>query len=183
MRFPRAGETVLPPVIVVAKSPSGRVAYAGPMTERKPTAAFESHDAFESAEGDVYEVETATFEATVHAGGSRCHVTCELPTLDAAVEGEDVADVVEEGWYETLERRLAEIRGVTSATVADPDLSRSGERVVVETSLEGTADPAGDALAVVNYVEGTWFQGVIPGYDYVEAVESVRERARQRGRT
>jgi hypothetical protein len=38
---------------------------------------------------------------------------------------------------------------------------------------------ADDALALVNYVEGTWFQGVVPGYDYVEKVQSMREQAAQ----
>jgi hypothetical protein len=36
-----------------------------------------------------------------------------------------------------------------------------------------------DAAAFINYVEGTYVQGIIPGYDYREPVARLLDRARQ----
>ncbi|MFB6120459.1 MAG: DUF5813 family protein [Halobacteriaceae archaeon] len=142
--------------------------------------ALATADEFEAADG-TYRVTTAEFEARVDPESDRWTVVCEVPAIEAAVEGE-VGDAVAEGWFETLERRLDGVTGVTRTDeVATPDVRREGETVVVETSFAPGNDPAEEALAVVNYVEGTWFQGLIPGYDYVEAVAAMRQRARRHG--
>jgi len=153
-------------------------------------AALAADDAFEreSDEADDgeggYRVTTATFDATVVPGPDRYRVVVEAPTIGAAVVGEEVADVVVEGWYETLERRLSALGDVTTTDdVAEPTVRRAGETVVVEVTYDPSADAAGDALALVNFVEGTWFQGLIPGYAYEERVAAAREAARQRGGT
>ncbi|MFW5938219.1 MAG: DUF5813 family protein, partial [Halanaeroarchaeum sp.] len=36
-----------------------------------------------------------------------------------------------------------------------------------------------DVVAVVSFVEGTLMQGIIPGYDYEERIQRLRERARE----
>jgi hypothetical protein len=134
-----------------------------------------------AAEDDRYRATTATFDAWV-TPGDRWRVVVEVPTLDAAVAEESVADVVEDGWFETLERRLADVTGVTRTDdVTPPTVERRAETVVVETAFAPGGDPAAEALALVNFVEGTWFQGVVPGYDYVEEVAAMRESARRRG--
>jgi hypothetical protein len=142
--------------------------------------ALDAAEDFAAADGG-YRVTTATFEARVTAGESRWTVVVEVPTIGAAVEG-TVGEAVAEGWYETLGRRLAGVTGVTrSDDVAAPAVEREGDVVAVETTFVPGADPASTALAIVNYVEGTWFQGLIPGYDYVERVAAVRRDARRRG--
>ena len=139
---------------------------------------FETHRGFER-DGEEYVAVGATFEATATPGDPvRVRVT--VPTLDAAVVGETVADVVEDDWFRTFEARLDGLDGVTRGTTGDPVSRRAGRSIVVEVTVEGDA-PADDALALVNFVEGTWFQGVIPGYDYREDVQAVREQAHQRG--
>jgi hypothetical protein len=149
------------------------------MTERA-TRALEFADDFERTD-DGFEATHATFETTVGVGGDGCRVVVVLPTLDAAVVEESVPDVIEDGWFETLERRLDGVEGVTgSADVTEPTIERGEDAVVVEVGFSG-GDAAAAAKAVVNYVEGTWFEGVIPGYDYVETVQSVREQAHQQG--
>lgn len=140
--------------------------------------AFERHHDFEGEDGE-YAVTTAQFEATVTAG-ERYHLRAELPTLDAVVVGESVADVVEEGWFDTFRRRVADLSGVTTGSVESPTVSLADRTVVVETTFDAT-EPAEDALALVNSIEGTWFQGVVPGYDYRGDVQAMRERAHQRG--
>lgn len=127
-------------------------------------------------------VTTATFDAYVAVGATSVTVTVELPTLDAAVVGETVADVVEDGWFDTFRRRVVDVDGITPAEIDEPTVERRGETVIVETSVsvrDGHA--AGDALAFVNFVEGTWFGGIVPGYDYEERVRSVREAASETG--
>ena len=131
----------------------------------------------------------AEFEPTTNDWGARAVVADEtvelavtVPTLSAVVN-EPVADVVEDGWYDTFERRVVDADSVTLADdVTVTDVSRADGDVTVElTMTPRTGKAADDALALVNYVEGTWFEGVIPGYDYVEQVQSMRNRAAQNG--
>ena len=158
------------------------------MTEESVERAFREHPDFEKTDEGEFETPEKTFPGVVtasdEAGGDDAHsyeVEVRAPMLDAVVEGEEVARVVEDGWFETLELRLDDAHTVASADAEPPEVEREGEEVVVTTALE-TADPdraAEDALAIVEYVEGTWVQGIIPGYDYREPAASLRERARQ----
>jgi hypothetical protein len=157
--------------------------------------AFRDHGAFEAAEEDEDRfVATSTpFEAAVdpapaEGGEISFEVVVRVPMLNEVTE-DDVAPVVEEGWYETLERRLDGIGGGVLSSDTDPDPT------VTETVHEGTRsaefraafadiDPnrgVNDAAALVDFVEGTFVQGVIPGYDYTDPVESLLEQARQTG--
>jgi hypothetical protein len=151
-------------------------------------AEFEDHGRFTRA-ADQREATDAAFEPTtndwdaravVDDGGVELSVT--VPTLSAVVN-EPVADVVEDGWYDTFERRVVDADSVTLADdVTVTDVSRADGGVHVELAMTPRSGKAADdALALVNYVEGTWFEGVIPGYDYVEKVQSMRERAAQNG--
>lgn len=141
--------------------------------------AFESHPRFERV-SDGWAPTTNDWDATVTSEDDAVRVTVEVPLLDEVVEEETVAPVVEDGWYETLERRLEDVAGVTYAEVPDLQVTRGGRTVTVEVTLEPRpGKTADDALAVVNYVEGTWFEGVIPGYPYVEKVQAMREQAHQ----
>jgi hypothetical protein len=148
--------------------------------------ALDDHEAFERT-GAGHEMTTTPLEGVVRTEGDDAdgtgvtyRVTVTAPTLDAAVEGETVADVVEEGWFETLELRLEDPhqvgRGLESI---DPDVEHEGESVRVEMTF--TSDRPGraaeNAKALIEYVEGTWLQGLIPGYDYREPARSLLDRA------
>ncbi|CQH60595.1 uncharacterized protein HHUB_3253 [Halobacterium hubeiense] len=123
---------------------------------------------------------TNDWDATVSADDETVEITVVVPTLDAATNDE-VAEVVEDGWYDTFERRVVDADSVTLANdVEVQSVSRAGGDITVEITFSPrTGKAADDALALVNYVEGTWFQGVIPGYDYVEKVEQMRQQAAQ----
>ncbi|MFB6106881.1 MAG: DUF5813 family protein [Halobacteriaceae archaeon] len=139
-----------------------------------------------TARGDgTFAVTTAEFEAVARPTGEGCRVVCDLPSLDAAVAGESVGDAVREGWFETLQLRLGDVEGLADrAEVGAPTVRREGTSVVVETTVRGPADAVAAAVTtVVGFVEGTWFQGVVPGYDYVPAVAAMRERAHRQGTT
>ena len=155
---------------------------------------LESHDAFEPAADsdadDSYRLTTTVFDATVTADpaeGKRdgeFTVTVTLPTLDAAVAGETVAPVVEDGWFETLERRLQDVFTVAhTSTHEEPDVERGTDEVTV--TLEYLAWDAGegvdDAKALVEYVEGPFAQGIIPGYEYRGEAATLLENAQNRG--
>jgi hypothetical protein len=145
------------------------------------------HGAFEERAGG-YTVETTPFEATVRVADAGSDVSYRivmvLPTLDATVEGETVEPVVQEGWFETFERRVTHMDGVTRVDPEHPLVSldvEAGEvrvEIVFRTSLpeRGTED----AKALVDFVEGTYVQGVVPGYDYGDPVSELVERAADR---
>ncbi|MFB1064299.1 DUF5813 family protein [Natrinema sp. H-ect4] len=150
---------------------------------------LESHDAFARTD-DGYDLTTTVFETTVAADDAegkrdgRFLVTVVLPTLDAAVADEVVAAPVENGWFETLERRLEDVFTVArTSTHDDPIIERDADEVRVR--LEYTAWDAGegadDAKALIEYVEGTFAQGIIPGYDYRGEAATLLENAQSRG--
>ncbi|MDZ7700774.1 MAG: DUF5813 family protein [Halobacteriales archaeon] len=144
-------------------------------------AGFEREDGAFVAEGTPFE---ATVRLEAREGAVRYELEMELPTLDRVVAGETVADVVEDGWFETLERRLEDADGALRADVDPPAVDRDERagRVTVSAVYESARPDHGaeDAAALVGYVEGTYMEGVIPGYAYREPVAGLLERARER---
>ncbi|WP_306056228.1 DUF5813 family protein [Natronococcus wangiae] len=149
---------------------------------------LESHDAF-AASDDGYDLTTTVFETTVTATDAegkrdgRFRVTVTLPSLDAAVADETVAPVVEDGWFETLERRLEDTFTVAhTSTHEEPAVDREGEdvRVTLEYVAWDAAEGVEDAKALVEYVEGTYAQGLIPGYEYRGPAATLLENAQNR---
>lgn len=143
------------------------------------------HGAFEPAE-EGFTVTTTAFETIVSVeavdGSVAFEVRVTVPSIDAVVADEAVAPVVREGWFETFERRLEDLDGALYEDAEDPMVSLRSDSVVVETGFT-TAVPARgvtDAKAVADYVEGTYLEGVIPGYDYTEPVASLLDRAEER---
>jgi hypothetical protein len=151
--------------------------------------AFRDHGSFDHAGDGRFDCTTTPFEAHVDAsaeedGRIRYAVEARAPSLSAAVDG-DVAAVVEEGWYETFERRMADVGGVMHAEGVDPTV-RLTETDLVVTAEFADIDPrrgVDDAVALINYVEGTYVQGVIPGYDYRDPVAGLLAGARRTGDT
>ncbi len=150
--------------------------------------AFADHGSFEPVADDVWTSETTAFDGEVAVqpdddGRIRFDVRVRVPTLSATTAG-DVADVVEEGWYETFELRVVDVGGVTRGDHGfDPNVDRDGDEVVVEFSVTDVNERRGvdDAGALINFVEGTYVQGVIPGYDYTDPVAGILSAARQQG--
>jgi len=150
--------------------------------------ALDAHDAFEPAD-DGHELETTVFDATVTAtegvSDGRVHVTVSLPTLDTAVAGEAVPAVVEDDWFETLERRLADAfgvtRGVDGGTLA-VDREDGTVRVELAFDVRNAREGVADAKALIEFVEGTYAQGLVPGYEYRGPAGELVESAAERGR-
>ncbi|WP_135821191.1 DUF5813 family protein [Halostella litorea] len=151
--------------------------------------ALASHGAFEERD-DGFACTTTPFDVTVtveSAGEGRAgtfRVAERLPTLDAAVEGEGVGEAVENGWYETLALRLEDAYDVVQSPDTEPvAVERDGDAVLVELAVTAwnATQGADDVKALVDFVEGTYVQGIVPGYDYGEPVAQLRGRARKRG--
>jgi hypothetical protein len=145
---------------------------------------FDARDTF-VAGGDRYAIETTRFEGYVtaregHEWRTTYMVTVKAPTLDAAT-ADEVGDAVRSGWFETLERRLEDAPKATRVAV-DLDefsLERDGGDIVVtyQFSLGGEREAADVTKAVVEYVEGTYVESIIPGYEYVGVVAELLQSA------
>ena len=153
------------------------------MTDEEVERAFRQHPSFEKRDEAEFETTSTPFENTTFADENPAYgVEVRAPMLDAVVDGEEVADVVETGWFETLELRLGDAHTVTRSDEATPpEIDREGDEVVVSVEFEQSDPEAApeDALAIVEYVEGTWVQGIIPGYEYREPASQLVEQATQ----
>jgi len=160
------------------------------MTDELPAdaeRALAAHDAVSSPDGD-YAVTTTAFDATVTAsagdGATRWTVTVTVPSL-AAATSDPVGDAVADGWFETLERRLADAPAATRAnlTLADLTVDRRGLDVVVTFTYEWPDADRAAAIAktLVEYVEGTYVEGIVPGYSYEPPVSDLLSQAETGG--
>jgi len=148
--------------------------------------AFERTDAIEARE-DGYTVTTTVFDSrvTVTDGEVPVYVvTMEVPTLATATE-DDIGPAVAEGWLETLERRLAEASKATRRRIDLDrfDLDSDGESVRIEYKFthENTDVGVDTAKTLVEYVEGTYVESTIPGYEYTDPVSTLLAAASQSG--
>jgi len=147
--------------------------------------AVESHDAYTVDDGRA-SVTTTVFEGVLTTDEADAEwadhyvVTVVVPTLSAAVAGE-VGDAVESGWLDTLERRLEDAPKATRATVdlAAFEVTSDDDTVTVTYEFtNGTPNQAIDiAKTFVEYVEGTYAEGVVPGYDYQPPVSKLLQQA------
>lgn len=158
--------------------------------DRPVDRAFTDHDAFER-DDDGYVVTSTPFDATARATAVddqvRLYVTVIVPTLPAVVEDQQVGEAVADGWYETFELRLADAYDVIHGDprTDPPAVSRdpADAEIHIQFSIATDTPDQGvdDAVALVDFVEGTYVQGVIPGYEYGDPVRSLIRRARQAG--
>ncbi|KAB1187587.1 MULTISPECIES: DUF5813 family protein [Haloferax] len=147
--------------------------------------AFGDHKSFEQVDDRTFESVTTPFDGVVsvstqESGHVEFDVEVRVPMLSAVV-ADDVAEIVEDGWYETFELRIEDVNGVIAGSHdLDPDVRRVGEEAVVQTTFVDINERRGvdDAGAVIDYVEGTYVEGIIPGYEYTEPVTSILSRAR-----
>jgi hypothetical protein len=159
------------------------------MTEDIPDSAreaFEGHEKIADAE-EGYAIETTVFDGFVRASESpdwkdTYTVTVFVPTLSAAA-AEAVGPAVEDGWRDTLERRLEDAPQSTRANVDlhALDIEAVDDELQITFTFEyGDADRAADiAKTFVEYVEGTYIEGVVPGYEYEPPVSDLLSNASQ----
>jgi hypothetical protein len=149
--------------------------------------AFGTHDAYER-NGDAFVLTTTRFDGRVTAAEHESHdwklrynVTVRAPML-STVANDQVGPAVEEGWFETYERRLEDAAGAVreSVDVDDEVFESDGDAVAVFEFEWADADRAAEiAKALVEYAEGTYVEGVVPGYEYGDPVASMLSQATQ----
>ncbi|AFK19958.1 hypothetical protein E6P09_00345 [Haloferax mediterranei ATCC 33500] len=147
--------------------------------------AFGDHGSFEQADDGMFESVTTPFDGTVSVatrenGHVEFDVEIRVPMLSAVV-ADEVAEIVEDGWYETFELRLEDVDGVVAGDhELDPAVRRVADEAVIEATFSDINERRGvdDAGAVIDYVEGTYVEGIIPGYEYTEPVTSILRSAR-----
>lgn len=150
--------------------------------------AFRDHGSFEAVSEQRFASLTTAFDAHVDVdasddGAIAFEVTVRVPTLDAVTE-ESVASVVEDGWFETFQLRVEDVGRVTRGNHdLTPVVERDADAAVVTVSFSDLDPRRGvdDANAFVQFVEGTYVQGIIPGYTYTEPVDQLLSRARSAG--
>ena len=143
------------------------------------TRALAGHDGLRETE-DGYCYDQTSFAAVATVESATLAVTVRMPALAAVVEG-SVGDAVAAGWYETLCRRLEDVDqalSVGSAAIT-PRTRSTPETVTVTYEIDlQTPERAGDdVVAVAQFVEGTYLQGVVPGYAYTDPVRSMLQQA------
>jgi hypothetical protein len=141
-----------------------------------------ANESFEPREDGTYAVRTTAFEGSVEidadGGAVVFTVTVTVPMLGAVTE-DAVAPVVEEGWFETFELRISDVDGAIRGDDASVSVRQDGDEAVVAVELRDldATRAAADAVAVVEYVEGTYVEGIIPGYEYTEPVTLLVQQA------
>ncbi|MFW6437267.1 MAG: DUF5813 family protein [Halococcoides sp.] len=110
-------------------------------------------------------------------------VEIRVPTIDA-VATDPVGPAVKDDWVETFRRRARDASGATRRSI-DPEVSidRTDEHLVVTYAFEeGVTDRALDvARDIALFVEGTYVQGAIPGYDYESPLSELLNQAKESG--
>ena len=151
--------------------------------------AFEAHEAFERTDGG-FDLTTTRIGVRVTASETddpalRYTVTIRAPMLSTAVVGDAVGPAVEAGWFDTYELRLEDAAGAVRYDVdlADYTVTEDAGDAVAAFEFEwGNADQApAIAKAIAEYAEGTYVEGVVPGYEYGPPVSDLLSSARQGG--
>lgn len=143
--------------------------------------AFVAHDAYDR-DGDGFSLSTTPFEARIVGEGSDYELQISMPTLDGATE-ETVESVVEDGWFETLSLRVDDAPDATRIAVSEPTVERVDDTVTVAFGFthDDPDDAAKAAKILAEFVEGTYIEGVVPGYTYRPPVAGLLSQARQQG--
>ncbi|MFQ3475505.1 hypothetical protein HKK80_04480 [Halonotius sp. F2-221B] len=152
--------------------------------------AIDSHRAFEpGADAETTFVSTTTaFDGVVDAAPTdddrvAFTVTVTVPML-GTVTDDDLAPIVEDGWYETFERRVTDLGAIFRIErELTPQVSHDESEAVVTATLTDRNVERGvdDAAALIDFVEGTYVQGIIPGYTYTDPVAGLLDQARAAG--
>ena len=143
------------------------------------TRSLAGHDDLRETEaGYRYDQTPFTVVASVEEAAVVIRIT--VPSLTAVVV-DQVGDAVASGWYDSFRRRVGDVdRALTvDETAVVTETEHTGETVTVTYRRSLTApDRAGaDVAAAAQFVEGTYLQGVIPGYEYTDPVRSMLQQA------
>lgn len=147
--------------------------------------ALEKHESFRT-ESDGYRLVTTVFEAVVtvsdEGDSTRYDVVVTVPTIDSATKDE-VGPTVRTDWFETFERRVRDAPQATRVSVDldEFEVREDGDTVSVGYGFTRDDPDTGVEIAktLVEFAEGTYVEGVIPGYEYRPPVSDLLANASQ----
>lgn len=142
-------------------------------------AAFEAHEAYKRT-GETFQLTTTAFGGQVRFQETDGYaiayeLTVRAPMLSSATDDE-VGAAVEDGWFDTYALRLEDAAGSVrdSVDVEYEVHEEAGDAVATFRFEWGNPDRAAAiAKALAEYTEGTYVEGIVPGYDYQEPVSSL----------
>ena len=152
-------------------------------TDEPLVQALHDHPKFEPDE-TAFTLTSATLQSSVTVDDGTLRVRVWIPTLRSVISGEPPSMVVEDAWFDALERRLLNGYDVTRSTAAtEAEVKRTDTEVVVTYAIESDTPMTAvdDAKALIEYVVGTYVQGAIPGYDYEAPLGDLLRTAIDRG--
>lgn len=136
-----------------------------------------------ATDSDAFSLEATVFTISVEPASVDDVPAFELrvlvPPLQMVTE-ESIAAVVDDEWFRTFRLRLDDVAGVTRGHT---DLTVHTERgpamiavglTVVDQNLDRALD---DIVAIAEYIEGTYAEGIIPGYSYTDVAATLLDRA------
>ena len=155
-----------------------------PLPESTRTA-FERHEAYDLTEGTAV-LRSVVFDATVGVTDNGDYtLTVRAPTLDSAT-ADDVGPTVADDWLRTLCHRARDAPKATRASVDVDEFTAkavNGEVHITYTfALERPDTAAHIAKTFAEFVEGTYVEGLIPGYEYEPPVTNLLADASQGGK-
>jgi hypothetical protein len=149
--------------------------------------ALHRNDSVMSQSDDRYVVTSTTFDAELQVQTDDSHlvfdIELKIPMLDAATK-QDVPEVVENGWLDTFSLRMEDAASATRGQDALTIETTQDEDVAVVRAEIKDIDAkraVDDCVSVVEYAEGTYVEGIIPGYDYTGIVGGLVEKATETG--
>jgi hypothetical protein len=148
------------------------------MPNRDPSG-FTEHEAFTSTETG-FALTTVAFTAHATPADGGVTVTVQVPSLAAATVDE-IAPIVADDWRRTLRRRLEDAPGALPARPALEEFAVTQRDTQLEVIYQLSPGSADIAKAAAEYVEGTYVQTIIPGYEYEPPVSGLLASARASG--
>ncbi len=149
--------------------------------------AFAAHDAYEPGSAG-FALTSITFDAELTAtetdGTVSYRIAVSAPTLDAATT-DQVGDAVVADWLRTLRLRAEDAPKATRATVELDEfaVTQTDDEVHIEYRFtwERPTQAADIAKALAEFAEGTYAEGIVPGYEYEPPVSNLLARASHGG--
>ena len=122
---------------------------------------------------------TISVEPTSADGDPAFDLRALVPPLGMVTE-EPLPPVVEDEWFRTFELWLDDVAGATRGHEAlEVRTERGPAMIAVDvTVVDRNVDRAlEDLTAIAEYIEGTYAEGIIPGYSYTDVAQTLLERA------
>lgn len=157
-----------------------------PVTPESVARILDENEFFEPA-GDGYQITSSTFDSILRTEeiteeSQRYTLTVHVPSLDSAT-GDDVGTAVSTDWLRTLQVRLRDAPKSTRREVhmVSNTVHWEEDQVRIEYAFqcESPETAADIAKAFAEFVEGTYVETVIPGYEYEPPVSTLLSRASQ----